>query len=64
MTDQLRYLVASPNHEGRETKVKPTSEDLVVDDVPIFTCFLTAGLVPPLSDFYKDVMEEYGFRLQ
>ena len=62
-TGPLRYLVASDAHEGGRTEIKPTSE-WASGDVPFFVCFLTAGLVPPLSEFCQAILEEYGLVIQ
>jgi hypothetical protein len=32
-------------------------------DVRVFICFLMAGMVPPISDFLRAVLEEYGLIL-
>ena len=52
-------MVANSFHEGGKTEVRPTSEK-VRGDAIIFSCFLLAGMVPPLSEFCQAVLETYG----
>ena len=63
MTKPLQWLVAGHLHEGGSTEIKPVSER-DDGDVPFFVCFLTAGMVPPLSEFCQAVLEEYGLVIQ
>ena len=63
MTRPLHWLVAGHLHEGGSTEIKPVSEK-DDGDVPFFVCFLTAGMVPPLSEFCQAVLEEYGLVIQ
>ena len=63
MVGKLRWLVAGPNNEHGATMLKPVSAQPLEGDVPIFTCFLKMGLVPPLSEFLVAMMESYGLHL-
>ena len=59
----LRAVVASPNLDGGPTTIRRSTADLVPGDIPIFSCFLTAGLVPPFSDFFNKVMETFKLHI-
>ena len=63
MVDKLRALVAGPHNEHGVTVLKPVSVQPAECDVPVFTCFIVMGLIPPFSFVFYTVMETYGIYL-
>ena len=63
--DKVQAMVATSHHEGA-TKVWPVSQwpqELPPTAFPIFTHFLLCGLVPPVSDFFYALLENYQIHM-
>ena len=45
------------------TTVVPASAGPSLHRYPFFVDYFSCGLCPPFSDFFKDIMHIYGFRL-
>ena len=62
--DKVRHLAAANTNEHGATSMKPAgSSKLREGYYPIFLHTLSAGLVPPFSDFLDAVLETYQIQL-
>ena len=66
VVNKMARIVASKRNENGPTILKAgntPADKLDALDVRVFTCFLAAGLVPPMSAFLVAVLAEYGLLL-
>ena len=56
----LNYITSGPGNENRATKLLLAMNSYAEGQVRFFSCFLMSGLVPPFSDFFLQMMAEYG----
>ena len=62
--DKVRHLAAAKTNEHGVTGMRPAgSSKLREGYYPIFLHTLSAGLVPPFSDFLKAILETYQIQL-
>ena len=62
--DKVRHLAAAKTNEHGATSMKPAgSSKLREGCYPIFLHTLSAGLVPPFSDFLDAILEAYQIQL-
>lgn len=59
LTEHLNFIVVGDRNENGATELLPASAPVAPNQVRIFSCFLEAGLVPPFSDFFLQIMVEY-----
>ena len=63
----VRLLTAGESNEGGgKTELRLTSDVPAPEGsifLPFFTSSITAGLVPPFSDFFHEVLDLYGLQV-
>ena len=63
-TARLTRSAAQAWNEHGVTECRPTSfNDITPRDARIFSCFIVAGLVPPMSLFFHAVLAAYGLHV-